>query len=33
MQMCIGFREYFRLGLPLTLATLAWGILWLTLVK
>jgi Na+/H+ antiporter NhaD/arsenite permease-like protein len=29
----IGFREYFRLGLPLTLATLAWGIVWLTLVR
>lgn len=29
----IGFREYFRLGLPLTLATLAWGIVWLSLVR
>jgi Na+/H+ antiporter NhaD/arsenite permease-like protein len=26
----IGFREYFRLGLPLTLVTLAWGIIWLS---
>lgn len=29
----IGFREYFRLGLPLTLFTLAWGIIWLSLVR
>jgi Na+/H+ antiporter NhaD/arsenite permease-like protein len=29
----IGFREYFRLGLPLTLLTLAWGIIWLSLVR
>jgi Na+/H+ antiporter NhaD/arsenite permease-like protein len=29
----IGFREYFRLGLPLTVATLAWGIVWLSLVR
>ncbi|MBV8146697.1 MAG: anion transporter, partial [Gammaproteobacteria bacterium] len=29
----IGFREYFRLGLPLTAVTLAWGILWLSLVR
>lgn len=28
----IGFREYFRLGLPLTLLTLLWGIIWLSLV-
>jgi len=28
----IGFREYFRLGLPLTLLTLAWGVIWLNLV-
>jgi Na+/H+ antiporter NhaD/arsenite permease-like protein len=28
----IGFREYFRLGLPLTLATLILGIAWLALV-
>jgi Na+/H+ antiporter NhaD/arsenite permease-like protein len=27
----IGFRDYFRLGLPLTLLTLTWGILWLSL--
>jgi Na+/H+ antiporter NhaD/arsenite permease-like protein len=27
----IGFREYFRLGLPLTLATLLLGIAWLAL--
>ena len=26
----IGFREYFRLGLPLTVLTLIWGISWLT---
>jgi Na+/H+ antiporter NhaD/arsenite permease-like protein len=26
----IGFREYFRLGLPLTAITLLWGITWLT---
>jgi Na+/H+ antiporter NhaD/arsenite permease-like protein len=26
----IGFREYFRLGLPLTFVTLAWGIIWLS---
>ena len=26
----IGFREYFRLGLPLTAITLLWGIAWLT---
>jgi Na+/H+ antiporter NhaD/arsenite permease-like protein len=26
----IGFREYFRLGLPLTTITLLWGITWLT---
>ena len=29
----IGFREYFRLGLPLTALTLSWGILWLSLVR
>ena len=28
----IGFREYFRLGLPLTVLTLTWGIIWLSLV-
>jgi len=28
----IGFWDYFRLGLPLTLVTLAWGIVWLTCV-
>jgi Na+/H+ antiporter NhaD/arsenite permease-like protein len=28
----IGFREYFRLGLPLTVATLALGSIWLSLV-
>jgi Na+/H+ antiporter NhaD/arsenite permease-like protein len=27
----IGFREYSRLGLPLTLLTLVWGIVWLSL--
>jgi len=26
----IGFREYFRLGLPLTLVTVTWGVAWLT---
>jgi hypothetical protein len=26
----IGFREYFRVGLPLTLSTLALAILWLS---
>jgi Na+/H+ antiporter NhaD/arsenite permease-like protein len=26
----VGFREYFRAGLPVTLATLAAGILWLS---
>jgi Na+/H+ antiporter NhaD/arsenite permease-like protein len=25
----IGFREYFRIGLPVTLATLAFGAAWL----
>ena len=25
----VGFREYFRIGLPVTVATLAWGALWL----
>lgn len=29
----IGLREYFRLGLPLTLLTLAWGVIWLSLVR
>jgi Na+/H+ antiporter NhaD/arsenite permease-like protein len=29
----IGFREYFRLGLPLTLVTLTWGVLWLSLMR
>jgi Na+/H+ antiporter NhaD/arsenite permease-like protein len=29
----IGFHEYFRLGLPLTLLTLVWGVVWLTLVR
>jgi len=29
----VGFREYFRLGLPLTVLTLAWGILWLSLMR
>jgi len=29
----IWFREYFRLGLPLSLVTLAWGIIWLSLVR
>jgi Na+/H+ antiporter NhaD/arsenite permease-like protein len=28
----IGFREYFRVGLPLTVLTLTWGIIWLSLV-
>lgn len=32
-QVHIGFREYFRLGLPLTLLTLACGIVWLTWVR
>ncbi|MGN6453593.1 MAG: anion transporter [Steroidobacteraceae bacterium] len=27
----IGFRDYFRLGLPLTLLTLTWGMIWLSL--
>ena len=26
----IGFREYSRLGLPLTVLTLTWGIIWLS---
>jgi len=26
----IGFRDYFRLGLPLTLLTMLFGIAWLT---
>jgi Na+/H+ antiporter NhaD/arsenite permease-like protein len=30
-QVHIGFRDYFRLGLPLTLLTLTWGIIWLSL--
>jgi Na+/H+ antiporter NhaD/arsenite permease-like protein len=29
----IGFREYFRLGLPLTVLTLVWGIIWLSVVR
>lgn len=29
----VGFREYFRLGLPLTLATLALGTLWLSWIQ
>lgn len=29
----IGFREYFRLGLPLTLITLVWEIVWLSVVR
>src|SRR6185295_8485973 len=29
----VGFREYFRVGLPLTAITLATGALWLTLVR
>jgi Na+/H+ antiporter NhaD/arsenite permease-like protein len=29
----IGFWDYFRLGLPVTLLTLLWGLLWLTLVR
>jgi Na+/H+ antiporter NhaD/arsenite permease-like protein len=29
----IGFRQYFRLGLPLTLLTLMWGIIWLSLIR
>jgi predicted cation transporter len=29
----IGFREYFRVGLPLTVLTLGWGIIWLSLVR
>jgi len=30
-QVPIGFRDYFRLGLPLTVLTLTWGIIWLSL--
>jgi len=29
----IGFREYFRVGLPLTVLTLTWGIIWLSLMS
>lgn len=29
----IGFREYFRVGLPLTVLTLTWGIIWLSVVR
>jgi Na+/H+ antiporter NhaD/arsenite permease-like protein len=29
----IGFREYFRLGLPLTIITLVLGVAWLTWVR
>jgi len=29
----IGFREYFRVGLPLTVLTLTWGIIWLSLMR
>jgi Na+/H+ antiporter NhaD/arsenite permease-like protein len=29
----LGFREYFRLGLPLTALTLTSGIIWLSLVR
>jgi Na+/H+ antiporter NhaD/arsenite permease-like protein len=29
----LGFREYFRAGLPVTLATLVWGSVWLWLVE
>jgi Na+/H+ antiporter NhaD/arsenite permease-like protein len=32
-QVHIGFREYFRLGLPLTVITLIWGIVWLSLIR
>jgi Na+/H+ antiporter NhaD/arsenite permease-like protein len=29
----VGFSEYFRLGLPLTVLTLTWGIVWLSVVR
>lgn len=29
----VGFREYFRVGLPLTVLTLTWGIIWLSVVR
>jgi Na+/H+ antiporter NhaD/arsenite permease-like protein len=29
----IGFYEYFRAGLPVTVATLLFGLLWLTLIQ
>ncbi len=29
----IGFWDYFRLGLPVTILTLLWGLLWLALVR
>jgi Na+/H+ antiporter NhaD/arsenite permease-like protein len=32
-QVHIGFRDYLRLGLPLTLLTLTWGIIWLSLTR
>jgi Na+/H+ antiporter NhaD/arsenite permease-like protein len=32
-QVHIAFKEYFRLGLPLTLLTLIWGIVWLSWTK
>lgn len=32
-QVHIGFKEYLRLGLPLTILTLIWGIVWLSWMK
>jgi Na+/H+ antiporter NhaD/arsenite permease-like protein len=32
-QVHIGLRDYFRLGLPLTVLTLTWGIIWLSLAR
>ena len=32
-QVHIGFKEYFRLGLPLTVLTLLWGVAWLSWMK
>jgi hypothetical protein len=29
----VGFSEYVRLGLPLTVLTLAWGMVWLSVAQ
>jgi Na+/H+ antiporter NhaD/arsenite permease-like protein len=32
-EVLVGFREYSRVGLPLTVLTLMWGIIWLSVVR